>query len=112
MATDFVPGQVIEPQYTSMWVEPNGKCHWVPECGHAVTAITLGSTDSALERAGWLHFSIVSGMMNNIYMDYTAKYSQKQLDVLYDILYTIKDDRERVRYEKTLQNFIKNYTQS
>lgn len=78
---ELVPGQVIEPSATSAWIEPNGRFHFVEDCSHFLTALTLGDETGGrqLERSGWVHFSF-TGVHHNLEL------TQAQIDTLFDTL--------------------------
>jgi hypothetical protein len=103
-------GDVMSPAFISMWVDRSGTCYFVPECRHEDTAeYVLGTRAQTLEdERGWLHFSIVGNDICYIGMGHDSRYSpsQAQMDVLFDVLYSMPEGRARTRYETWFQRFM------
>lgn len=84
----YEPKPAIPNEHGSAWIARNGDYYPVEGAEHWVVAMELGSTCRQLEDEGWVHFSYGSWY-------YYRTLSQRQMDVMFDLLIKAQDRNYR-----------------
>jgi hypothetical protein len=103
-------GPVMEPQWSSAWVQPNGIFRFVPECGHVNTARNLVprnivNPDDYLLEAGWVKVQV---FQRDFSIFAHQRIRQAQVDVLWSIFMAAPENM-RLRALQAIQRYIPDF---
>lgn len=110
--------RLYRAEYCNAWIAPDGRQFYVESVSHSHVALDHANADpDALEREGWIHFSLAyrNPIANLLNPNLNFKPTQAQIDRLWDIVTAIDtaiDDTRFIRpsdHKETLATFIRNH---